>query len=242
MFTNNHIKLDSVDSTNSFILSLQQTDVFREGLVVSANYQTSGNGQMGKSWISNTNENILLSLLLEPMISVSNNFVISKIVSLAICDLLIRYGVYPKIKWPNDILVLNYKIAGLLIQNKLKGDLITHSIIGIGLNVNQIVFPKFLTQATSLSLELNYQLNLNQIQLELLKCLSYRFKLFRNGSCFNNEFDKFLFLKDKLAFFEIKNKEVSGVVKGVGKDGRILVLLEDNRIYKYSNKEIKLLL
>ena len=84
MFANNHIKLDSIDSTNSYVLSLQKTGVLKEGLVVTANYQSGGNGQRGKSWESNPNENLLLSVVIEPRISISKQFEISKLVSLSI--------------------------------------------------------------------------------------------------------------------------------------------------------------
>ena len=130
MFTNKHIKLDSIDSTNSYVLSLQKTGLLKEGLVVTANYQSGGNGQRGKTWESNINENLLLSVVIELRISVSKQFEISKLVSLSICDLLTDLGLNPKIKWPNDILVSKQKIAGILIQNKLQGNLIIHSIIG----------------------------------------------------------------------------------------------------------------
>ena len=82
--------------------------------MVTANYQSDGNGQRGKTWESNINENLLLSVVIEPRISISKQFEISKTVSLSICDLLTDLGLNPKIKWPNDILVSKQKIAGIL--------------------------------------------------------------------------------------------------------------------------------
>ena len=82
MFTNNHIKLEAINSTNEYALSLKETPAFKEGLVVTANYQSGGKGQRGKAWESNANENLLLSVVIEPNINSNNQAVISKIVAL----------------------------------------------------------------------------------------------------------------------------------------------------------------
>ena len=124
MFTDNYIELDTVESTNDYILNLQKK-YMKEGLVVSAKYQISGKGQRSCVWESEANKNLLISVVIEPNIKLDKQFEISKIVSLALCDLLFDLGLEPKIKWPNDILVSNNKIAGILIENKVKGNLIT---------------------------------------------------------------------------------------------------------------------
>ena len=82
MFTINHIKLETINSTNDYTLSLKESNVFKEGLVVTANYQSGGYGQRGKIWQSNANENLLLSVIIEPNIKIDEQFLISKIVSL----------------------------------------------------------------------------------------------------------------------------------------------------------------
>ena len=111
MFTINHIKLETINSTNDYALSLKDSIIFREGLVVTAKFQSGGNGQRGKVWESSENENLLLSVVIEPEIELTEQSLISKIVALSVCDVLKNLGIDAKIKWPNDILVANQKIA-----------------------------------------------------------------------------------------------------------------------------------
>ena len=241
MFTKNHIKLETINSTNDYTLSLNDSLVFKEGLVVTASYQSGGNGQRGKAWESNVNENLLLSVVIEPKIKLDEQFLISKIVSLSLCDLLNSLNIDAKIKWPNDILVNKQKIAGILIQNKLKGNYITHSVIGLGLNVNQLVFEVFSPLATSLRLQLSNVYDVSNIQSQFLSFLFERLKRLKAGENQENEYLKVLFLKDKLAAFESNNKQFMGIIKGVSESGALLVQLENDSIYAFENQQIKYL-
>ena len=241
MFANNHIKLDSIDSTNAYILSLKDLNVFKEGLVVTANCQTSGNGQRNKLWESNANENLLLSFVIEPSINISKQFEISKIVSLSVCDLLTDLGLNPEIKWPNDILVSNQKIAGILIQNKLKANLITHSVIGIGLNINQIHFKDYLPKATSLQLLLNMRFDIDEIRIKLLHFLSDRIIKYRLGILHDEEYLHVLYLKDTVTSFETKGKKIIGIIKEVTPKGKLLIQFKDNKTAEFEYQTIKYL-
>ena len=241
MFTNSHIKLDSITSTNEYVLSLQELAVFKEGLVVTTNYQSGGNGQRGKAWESNINENLLLSVVIDPRISISKQFEISKIVSLSICDLLTDLGLNPEIKWPNDILVSSQKIAGILIQNKLQGNLIIHSVIGIGLNINQMYFKDYSPKAVSLQLLLKRKFDVDKIQMQLLHFLSARIERYRQGVPQYEEYLKMLYLKDKVAAFETKGQKFMGIIKDVSQGGKLLIQLEDDKITEFENQTIKYL-
>ena len=241
MFTINHIKLETINSTNDYTLSLKDSLVFKEGLVVTANFQSGGNGQRRKAWESNANENLLFSVVIQPNICIDKQSELSKIVALAICDLLVDLGMKPKIKWPNDILVSKQKIAGILMQNKLKEDLIAHTVIGIGLNINQIHFQEYLPKATSLQLVLNKELDIAKIQTQLLQFLSHRIKRFRDGLTHEKEYHAALFLKDKVAAFESDNKQFMGIIKGVSESGKLLIQLEDDSITAFENQQVKYL-
>ena len=241
MFTKNHIKLEAINSTNDYVLNLKGSLVFKEGLVVTANYQSGGNGQRGKVWESNANENLLLSVVIEPNINLDEQSVISKIVALTVCDLLKSFGIEAKIKWPNDILVAKQKIAGILIQNKLQGNYISHSVIGLGFNVNQLVFKDYLLNATSLRLLLNNEYEVFQIQVQFLSLLSIRLKRLKVGENQDNEYLNSLFLKEKIAAFESDNKQFMGIIKGVSESGKLLIQLENDSITEFENQQIKYL-
>lgn len=154
------IWLESVDSTNEECRR-RISDIDNLS-VVAALSQTSGRGQRGNVWLSEAGQNLTFSIVLkfpakglkaemEPMLAY-DQFVLSEITSLAIVDLLADFGIEAKIKWPNDIYVGDRKICGMLIENSLRGEWIQHSIIGIGLNVNQRNFDVTLPNPTSMVL------------------------------------------------------------------------------------------
>ena len=99
-------------------------------------------------------ENLLMSMLLYPaFLSASRQFHLSRVVSLALCDVLGTLDIESRIKWPNDILSSKGKIAGILIEHSITAGKISHSIAGIGLNLNQAEFPDFPVPASSVRLE-----------------------------------------------------------------------------------------
>lgn len=148
------IHLDNVDSTNNYVANLFRMNEIIGGTVVSADYQSDGRGQRATKWQSRSSQNALFSLFLAwESFPNSFQFLISMLTAIAIQEVLekkINKTVH--IKWPNDIHVDGHKIAGVLIENNLISTQVTSSIIGIGLNVNQSIFPTDL-KATSLLLE-----------------------------------------------------------------------------------------
>ena len=220
---------------------MKETFPFKEGIVVTANFQTDGNGQRGKSWESSIGDNLLISIVVEPNIPTKNQFLLSKCVALALYDLLTLYTDAVSIKWPNDILVGKQKIAGILIQNILKGNAITHSVIGVGVNVNQTKFKAYSPQATSLKLLLNKTFDISIIQEELLKCLAERIKQLRNRVNQEKEYLSSLFLNNKVAPFESEGQQFMGIIKGVSQSGKLYIQLEDDSVTEFDNQEVKFL-
>jgi len=220
---------------------MKGTLLFKEGLVVTANFQTSGNGQRGKSWESAIGDSLLISVVIEPNIPTKNQFSLSKCVALALYDFLTSHTNDVSIKWPNDILVGKQKIAGILIQNILKGNKITHSVIGVGLNVNQTKFKAYSPRATSLNLLLNKTFDLCNIQEQLLKCLAERIKQLRSGVNQEKEYLSALFLNNKFAAFESEGQQFMGIIKGVSQNGKLHIQLEDDSVAAFDNQEVKFL-
>lgn len=159
--------LSEIDSTNSYALEELKANNAKEGHVFYTFNQKRGKGQQGNVWQSERGKNLLFSLLVKPKVQVENQFVISQCVALGLKYYLDSLAVGKvEIKWPNDILVNQRKVAGILIENVLEGRLIANSIIGVGLNVNQNTFPIFNRVATSIksltgeSYDLEKELNL----------------------------------------------------------------------------------
>lgn len=136
--------LHETNSTNAFVQA-EQKHWTKDGLyVVYSNFQTAGRGQQANKWESECAKNLLFSIFLRPEnIPLSENFYISQLISVAIYRVLSQYGNAFSIKWPNDIYYRDKKIAGILIENTIKGALLGSSIIGVGLNVNQKHFSSY---------------------------------------------------------------------------------------------------
>jgi BirA family biotin operon repressor/biotin-[acetyl-CoA-carboxylase] ligase len=138
-------------------------------------------------------------------------------------------------------LVSKQKIAGILIQNNLQGNYITHSVIGLGFNVNQLEFMEYSPKATSLRLQLDKEYEVLQIQEQFLSFLSERLKRLKVGENQDNEYLNSLFLKDKPAAFESNDKQFMGIIKGVSESGKLLIKLEDDSIAAFENQQVKYL-
>ena len=149
--------LDIVDSTNDE--AKRQIHSLNHLAIVSAYQQTAGRGQRGNTWSSEAGKNLTFSIIIKYCkdgygnLLPSGQFIISKIAALSIVNLLNKYGIDAEIKWPNDIYVHDKKIAGILIEHALRHDTMVYSIVGIGLNVNQITFGSELYNPTSIRIE-----------------------------------------------------------------------------------------
>ena len=178
------IPLDNVNSTNSFLSENLNDSSFFEGVVVVANTQTQGRGQGENLWHSNSGDNLLFSVLLQPKCDLIYQFYLNQFIAVSICQTLMQFGLDCQIKWPNDILVNKKKIAGILIENKIQGRMLHSSIVGVGLNVNQSDFPDQLINPTSMKLLLKDSIDINQVLETLIvqlekdkkKCLKLKVK------------------------------------------------------------------
>lgn len=146
--------LETVDSTQDEIH--RQLEVLANLSVVAALDQTAGRGQRGNRWETRPGENLTFSFLLRPgqdgirPIPASDQFLLSEIATLAMHETLSDFNIPTQIKWPNDIYAGDRKICGMLIENNLRGRTVAHSIIGIGLNVNQTRFNPGLINPVSM--------------------------------------------------------------------------------------------
>lgn len=148
--------LDSVDSTSTEIT--RHIDSLEDLYVVAAVNQTAGRGQRGNVWSVEPGANLTFSFLLKfsegrhSPLKAAAQFSISEAVTLALAEYFESEGIEVRIKWPNDVYVKNKKIVGILIENGLNGNFLKTSIVGIGINCNQVDFPPQVANATSMTL------------------------------------------------------------------------------------------
>ncbi|WP_298899760.1 biotin--[acetyl-CoA-carboxylase] ligase [uncultured Psychroserpens sp.] len=239
------IKLNAIDSTNTFLRQLSNAEVLEDYTVVVAESQTNGRGQMGTTWHSQPSKNLMASMFIDvSFLSVEDSFYISMAISLAISNALKNFQIkHVKVKWPNDILADQKKISGILIENVIKNNMLNATIIGFGLNVNQINFEN-LPQATSMQMVSGVFYDLDQVLQAVIKHLKIIIEMLKR-----QQFEKVkalyeaeLFRKNKPSTFSnVEGEMFPGFIKGVSNTGYLQVLLEDNILKEFDLKEVRLL-
>ncbi|QQX76918.1 MULTISPECIES: biotin--[acetyl-CoA-carboxylase] ligase [Aequorivita] len=239
------IKLNAIDSTNSYLKQLAKATCLQDETVVLTNRQISGRGQMGNVWLSREGQSLTFSMFKAfGRLQIERQFMISMAVSLAIVKALKSLNVPNiSIKWPNDILSANKKIGGILIENVLEGNYVNQSIIGIGLNVNETDFLK-LPQASSLKLETGKTFFLEEVFQSIVISVFQNLKDLtqKNFEDIKLKYENELFQKEKVSVFEAPDGlRFNGIIKGISEIGELLVETENQALRKFQLKEVKLI-
>ena len=219
------IELHSVDSTNNYAMAQAVAGVATHGTLYFANEQWAGKGQRGRTWSSNPGENIIVSVVLEPVaMSASRTFDLSAGVALACHDLISRYTGEEdaKIKWPNDLYWNDRKAGGILIENSFRGDRWAHAIVGIGININQTNFPNSAPNPVSLRQITGRSYDTVQLARELATCLDRRYRELEAGSAgLIAEYNSQLYRLGKEVRLKKDNAAFDTVITGVSAQGRL---------------------
>ncbi len=200
-----------------------------EGTVVRAANQTAGRGQLGSRWHSSPGENLLFSIIFYPSwLEAQAQFYLSMAMALGVNDVIaslghLSSGLKHAIKWPNDLYLNGRKTAGILIQNALLGARLQHSIVGIGLNVNQLEFPADLPNATSMALAFGQKLNLDELAERLFECLERRYLQLKAGrrAEIKSEYEEQLWRRGESARYvrSANGLEFEGMLMGITEQG-----------------------
>jgi BirA family transcriptional regulator, biotin operon repressor / biotin---[acetyl-CoA-carboxylase] ligase len=259
---------EELPSTNDFLANL---DFYTEGTLITTFNQTAGRGQRGNRWLAEPNQNLAYSIRLNPtFLQANEQFHLNKIVALAIHDFIEKEmsdskfqiptleersgnfksfpNVSPKlqtsnsIKWANDIYINDKKVCGVLIQNSLSGSRLQSSIIGIGVNINQLNFPKELN-ATSLRSETGQLFDLFAMIEKLTKCLEIRYLQLKSAPNFNKIHEEYLskmyrFGVDAIFRRAIDDSVFMGKIVGVSATGQ-LEIMSNRGIETFEIKEVK---
>jgi BirA family biotin operon repressor/biotin-[acetyl-CoA-carboxylase] ligase len=238
------IKLDAIDSTNEFLKGLSNKQQLENFTVVTAENQTKGKGQMGSVWGSQAGKNLTMSVFIKDSLSdVSEIFKLNVSVALGVIEALETFNI-PNlmIKWPNDIMSYNFKIGGILIENSIKSDGSVHSIVGLGINVNQINFEN-LPKASSLAVICEAQFDKEKILNEIVEKIRQKIAVM-NGDAASLwlQYTNKLFKKGvPMAFKDNSNQNFMGIIQGVSSYGKLQVRLEDDSVSEYGIKEVQML-
>ena len=229
---------DTISSTNDYLLR-KEKNKNKDIKICIAEEQTKGRGRRGKSWISPKFKNIYFSL--NSYLKKEDLSGLSIAVALSVSKVLTKINVMSLIKWPNDLLVGNKKICGILIETAKVGEL-TKVVIGIGINVNMEYSELIDQEWTSIKLEKKQSVDRNSIITEMINQLCITLNKFEQ-----EEFDYFLkkftsldLLKGKE--FTLKDKPNETFIgKGIDNKGLLIAQnLKDQRIVKFSSGEVSL--
>lgn len=239
------LKISSVVSTNTYFSNLLKESEYPEGSIVSALFQSKGKGLGQNTWESEKGKNLIFSLVLYPeFLPLEKNFLLSKAVSLGIANYLQAKTNHIKIKWPNDIYYQNNKLAGILIENSIKGSNIKSSIIGIGLNLNQTNFISDAPNPISLSQITKKTYSPDQEIVKLRNNIRFFYDKLKVGKFdeINSEYIKCLFRFNEIHSFKSEGQIFSAKITGVNEFGHLQVLTETQEKKEFEFKEIEFIL
>lgn len=236
-----HYHFDSLDSTNNYASKLAKLPETSNGTAISADFQSEGRGQRGTSWEANPQQGFLVSFILYPKLYPNEIFYLSKFIAICLVKTLNKLGLNDvQIKWPNDLLVAEKKLAGILIENSWGESELLHSIVGIGLNVHSSKSDAF----SSTSLEEHLE------SLPRLADYVHAFQSTLKNNWFwltNKDFDlidqyyhELLFrLNEPSRFVTPANTNFLGTLTEVKSDGALCITNELGQNLQFYLKEIK---
>ena len=237
--------LPQVASTNEYALSLLSKSKPLEGTVISTFCQTSGRGQIGSQWESEPDKNISLSVILYPdFLRVKHQFQLSQAISLAVFDFVTYHlgTAEVKIKWPNDIYLGNFKVAGILLQNSLINNFIRSSVAGIGININQTDFLTRPPNPTSFKLIKGREFDLESMALSLCQFIEARYLQLKSGKIvpLQQDYLRNLYRFQTPALFQRTSGEIfQGTITGLEESGELRVLvLGKEEAFHFSNNRL----
>jgi BirA family biotin operon repressor/biotin-[acetyl-CoA-carboxylase] ligase len=240
-----YVHLEQTDSTNAY-LQRQQSGCDIRNWVVSADGQTAGKGMGCNTWESEVGKNLTFSLALGvDFLSAGRQFLLSEAVALGLVQALDALLPSEKllIKWPNDIYYENRKLAGILINSTIKANMMDVSIIGIGLNVNQMQFQNWPTHPVSMKMIAGKDFELQPLLEQIAEHIIIKVEQLKyNSTTIEQDYLKRLFRYRTWADYEVEGRTMQLFITGIDPFGRLLLVDETNKTYCFDIKEIKFLL
>ncbi len=239
----NILFLPEIGSTNSYAIDLLKNVNLSEGTMVHTANQTQGKGMRGSTWVAEPASNLTVSIILKPgFLSLQKQFYLYLITALACYDTtseFLQHGQFDiKIKWPNDILVDQKKIAGILIENNLLQNVIKWSVVGIGININQKKFDGF--SAISLYSLLGEKTDNEKVLGTLCGAFEKYYLDLKNKrfEYLRELYISRLFALNSVRDFTIKGKIQSFCVKGIGETGLLILENDQQKKIEVDVKEV----
>lgn len=214
-----------IGSTQELALEIAQKE--DEGTIIIAEEQSRGRGRMRRRWYA-PRDGIWFSLILKPNFEPSRATLLSLAVGLAVTDSLIKLDLDAKLKWPNDVIVNNKKIAGILLDMSSEQDKINYIVIGVGINANIDVNKLREFNATSIKDELKRDIDRVSFMRDLLQNIEYRY-LEEEDKLLQDYKNRCLTL-NKRVVVRAFDEEYEGDAINIDRDGSLIIILDNNTI------------
>jgi BirA family biotin operon repressor/biotin-[acetyl-CoA-carboxylase] ligase len=235
-------QLDTVDSTNNY-LKQNRPATNRPFVLVTAEYQSAGRGQVGNSWESDAGRNLLFSIAFNPhQVQAAQQFVLSEAFSLSVAKALSAYTKGITIKWPNDIYYKEQKIAGILIENGLIGKHIDRCIIGAGININQQRFLSDAPNPVSLLQVIGRETDRREVLERILQhFIDYYYQCIEPGvyDKVHREYRQWLFRSDGVYPYSDDRGDFEATIEMVEPDGHLVLRDTNGAMRRYAFKEVR---
>lgn len=227
-----------VHSTNLYAMNQVKNGKSADGSVYATHVQTQGRGQTGNKWLTRHRQNLTFSVVYEPLfLAATEQFYLNMAVCIAISNFLKKeLNINAQVKWPNDIYVDYEKIAGILIENTLRGSNLSHTVIGVGLNVNQEVFDEEVKNPTSVKLLTGVDYVLEDLLERFLPFMEAEYLLLkarRFEDLYQRYISNLLFYMEERVF-TANNEAFMGTITGINADGRLIINTRaGNRLFAF---------
>lgn len=241
----NLVIIPKVDSTNNFLKqSLSNSTPLPEGTVIMAEAQYAGRGQQQQGWHAEPGMNLTFSILFKPFfLPIRRQFDLVRAISIGVTEVIKSIvGADVRIKWPNDIYFQDRKLGGILIENIIQGSQIKNAIVGIGLNVNQTIFPDNLPNPISIKEILQKEYDLKSLIAELCNGIEPYYLLLKAGNTalIQSAYLNNLYRLGEMHRFKVNDQVLLGMITGVSPEG-LLQVKTGGEIREYDLKSIKFL-
>ena len=238
------IKLNAIPSTNDYLKKLTQAGIVENFCCVVAENQTQGRGQMGAEWTVDEGKNLTFSVFIKDVIfDIAEIYLLNVAVAVSLFRVLKKHNISKlSVKWPNDIMAENKKIGGILIENTIKGDGDINSIVGVGINVNQMQFTD-MPSASSMAIIAAHFFDKEELLIDFIQEIQRTvLNMKMNTSELWSVYKSNLFKISIPVAFEVANGEqFMGIIKDVNPQGLLVVERDDDSLHYYNIKEIKML-
>lgn len=235
------IELETVESTNELAATWVKNADIVEGTVIYSLNQTQGKGYLGSKWETQPGLNLAMSIILHPVfLSPDLLFFLNICSSLAVIEVLETTNTPDcTVKWPNDIYAGDNKIAGILIENNVKGAQLNSSIIGIGLNVNQEQFSGELANPTSVKLQTGISNLPGNLLLPICSQFEKHYEMLRAGhqNDLREMYVSKLYRINIPSPFQVAEQKKIGTIKGITTEGKLKIDF-DGTLGSYDHKEV----